>query len=390
MKSIRFGIIVIALCGVAALGGRIQVTRLMQQAAELAGRQIAATEQIIELRNAVTSLVTLESSQRGYLLTGDDSYLRSYQDRLRQLDGSLSRLPRLFDADAASLAEVEVLARLAAQRQQELTRALALRRNGDVEGALAIVKSGNGHRLMDEFRVKAGALADRLRRDLKALVAKEAVKFRQVSLLGNLVVVLMILLIAAAVGWLGLSIRRLDALQRAREREAMHDPLTGLPNRRYLHEWLKLVLAAAERSGKQLALLYFDLDGFKGVNDRLGHEAGDRVLQVIAERLRRIVRGADFVARLGGDEFVAVLPEAPTADQLAMLVERLAQTLARAPIAGVADGEVTASIGVASYPGDGGDAERLLKAADQAMYAAKQRRRRPRGGALVMLDRAAS
>ncbi len=127
-------------------------------------------------------------------------------------------------------------------------------------------------------------------------------------------------------------------------------------------------------------LLYFDLDGFKCVNDRFGHEAGDRVLMAIAARLRRGLRNSDFIARLGGDEFVAVLPDAPSEPDLSRLVARFEADLARAPIPELADGEISASIGVAACGGGGGTdtAEALIAAADRAMYEVKQRHREAR------------
>ena len=122
------------------------------------------------------------------------------------------------------------------------------------------------------------------------LAAAETGKFDDISLLEAVVLFLVILLAAGAVAWLAASIRRLDELQLKREQEAMHDALTTLPNRRYLNDWMKMALAAARRNKQRVVVLYFDLDGFKGVNDRLGHEAGDRVLQTTALRLRSAVR----------------------------------------------------------------------------------------------------
>src|SRR5712691_8997208 len=141
--------------------------------------------------------------------------------------------------------------------------------------------------------------------------------------------------------------------QREEAHKAMHDALTSLPNRRYLSEWLAMALAAARRGGQPLAILFFDLDGFKSVNDRFGHEAGDRVLQTTAERLRRTLRTSDFVARLGGDEFVAVLPDVASEPVVSMLIQRLQAALTKAPIAELEDGAVSASIGTAWFPEHG-------------------------------------
>jgi diguanylate cyclase (GGDEF)-like protein len=140
-----------------------------------------------------------------------------------------------------------------------------------------------------------------------------------------------------------------------------------LPNRRYLGEWLSISRALASRRGQQFVLLFVDLDGFKSVNGCLGHETGDRVLQVTAARLRQALRRSDFVARLGGDEFVAVLPDAQTAPGLSVLIGRLQAEIAKAPVAEIEDGAGGASIGAAWFPTEGDTVDALLAAADHAI-----------------------
>ena len=152
---------------------------------------------------------------------------------------------------------------------------------------------------------------------------------------------------------------------------ANHDTLTGLPNRRMLQDRFALAVTRCKRNGRLLAVCFLDLDGFKLVNDTLGHEAGDRVLRVIAARLSQIVRGDDTVARLGGDEFVLLLGEIEGESGVAQLLERLLVDVAR-PIA--IDGEsatVTASIGVTLSTDEQAGLDGLLLRADEAMYAAK-------------------
>jgi diguanylate cyclase (GGDEF)-like protein len=158
--------------------------------------------------------------------------------------------------------------------------------------------------------------------------------------------------------------------------QAFHDELTGLPNRRLLVERLSDALARAGRSGSRIGLLYLDLDGFKGVNDRYGHGAGDDVLAEAGRRLARGVRRVDTVARLGGDEFV-VLVEGVTARDLQALAERLARSL-RAPMRlRNAELVVSASIG-GTLSGPVSDAARLLEDADASLMQVKRRRSRRR------------
>lgn len=153
---------------------------------------------------------------------------------------------------------------------------------------------------------------------------------------------------------------------------AYHDPLTALPNRAAFFERVDGTIAAAGRRGRKCAVLYFDLDHFKDVNDSLGHRAGDRILSETAHRLRRIVRKDEFVARLGGDEFATLLPEVDGPADAQEAAGRIADEL-NTPF--MIEGELmrlSASIGVALYPIDGEDRESLIAHADAAMYRSKQ------------------
>ena len=162
---------------------------------------------------------------------------------------------------------------------------------------------------------------------------------------------------------------------KSRERlhhQAHHDPLTGLPNRSLLSDRLEQAIARSARGDGGVAVLFFDLDGFKAVNDRLGHGAGDRVLREVAARAAGVLRGSDTLARIGGDEFVVVL-EGVGSREVAREAAEGIRAVIGAPV--TADGEVfdiRASVGIALYPEDGHDADALVVAADLAMYAAKR------------------
>jgi diguanylate cyclase (GGDEF)-like protein/PAS domain S-box-containing protein len=156
-------------------------------------------------------------------------------------------------------------------------------------------------------------------------------------------------------------------------RIANHDPLTKLPNRRLLADRLQQALVHGRRTGTQVAVCYLDLDGFKEVNDTLGHPVGDRVLEEVAKRLLAAVRGGDTVARLGGDEFVLVLGGLVGPTECVAALERLVGVVA-APY-DIDQRRVTgisASIGVTLAPDDGAEPDKLVRHADLAMYAAKQ------------------
>lgn len=156
------------------------------------------------------------------------------------------------------------------------------------------------------------------------------------------------------------------------EHQALHDALTGLPNRLLLIDRLRQSLARAKRHKDYMAVMFIDLDGFKPINDTYGHECGDEVLKVTAARLLEAVRGEDTAARIGGDEFVMVLTELKNGLHAGLTANRVIKSITQ-PIAWSGHMvKVSASLGVAIGPTDGADADALLKRADEAMYVAKK------------------
>lgn len=153
---------------------------------------------------------------------------------------------------------------------------------------------------------------------------------------------------------------------------AQHDFLTGLPNRGLLNDRVSYAIAVAPRYKQKIAVLFLDLDGFKHINDSLGHATGDKLLQSIARRLLDCVRSADTVSRQGGDEFVVLLSELERSEDAAVTAQRMLQSIAEAHFIDQHDPHVTGSIGVSVYPDDGLDVGTLIKNADTAMYQAKE------------------
>lgn len=162
------------------------------------------------------------------------------------------------------------------------------------------------------------------------------------------------------------------AAMTAAERAATHDELTDLPNRAGLMDALQQALQKARRNKQQLAVLFLDLDRFKPVNDQLGHQAGDRVLQDVAQRLREMTRPSDVVARLGGDEFVLVLPDVSGVEAVRVVAEKILDVINQPFQVAGTEVNIGVSVGIALYPEHGDRRTLLLESADQAMYVAKE------------------
>lgn len=167
------------------------------------------------------------------------------------------------------------------------------------------------------------------------------------------------------------SISQLVERHQALEAAANHDPLTGLPNRRLLADRLNQARERSKRNNTLLAVCYLDLDGFKLINDQMGHDAGDLVLKVVARRMKQMLRAADTVARIGGDEFVVLLGDLAHPQEGTALMTRLLRDVAQPIQLGDQSVQVGTSLGATLFPADSGHADDLLKHADLALYQAK-------------------
>jgi|GEM_PF-2447526 len=175
-----------------------------------------------------------------------------------------------------------------------------------------------------------------------------------------------------------IALANIDDRKRVQEdmrRRALHDPLTGLPNRAMFLESLERTLHKARRRSAQFSLLFVDLDRFKEVNDTMGHAAGDTLLKAVAERLVTAVRQSDLVARLGGDEFVILIEEHHGPEEVMIVAQKVLAMVERPVPVDWREAAVSASIGIASFPEDGDEIETLLANADTAMYQSKERGR---------------
>ena len=340
---------------------------------------LAAEEQADHLRDTERALLAVElslrgaeSGQRGYLLTGREDYLGPYERALDDIGRQMEEARTLLVEKPEALALFWKVDALVRRKLAELYHAIELRREEGFDAALRVANTDVGMMEMREIHARIDEIQKLLQAQMSAELARSAQR-SSYTLLGVLLMggVVAGLAVAAyfVIAW---ELRERRQLAARVEQQANHDPLTELFNRRFFEQWLGYSLAQARRDGTQLGLLFLDLDGFKAVNDRYGHKAGDELLVEIARRFRQTVRESDVLARLGGDEFALLAPNAKDGHELAHLAQRLLHALSDPNRPALSDRQLGASIGIAFFPEDATDLQGLIAAADAAMYAAKR------------------
>ncbi|HUL95091.1 MAG TPA: diguanylate cyclase [Usitatibacter sp.] len=313
-------------------------------------------------------LVELRFAARLGARTGDRAAFRNIDKRALDVERALATLDALpaDNAQPSGLAQVATAARLLAMNARSVSGTRAAH---GTEAALALAEQVE--LLTNEATESLDrAIAQQTQRIDDRTEAQLEVGDRLRRYISGLVV-----LAVAVLGTLFAAYRRAQLRERAAQRKveqlAHFDSVTGLPNRTLLADRLGQALSRARRDRSGVAVLLFDLDGFKAVNDTWGHAAGDRVLAEVARRSRGAVRASDTVGRLGGDEFLAILPEASLDGALAV-AEKLREALAAPyPLEG-ATAHLSASVGVSLFPDHGDDGEALQRTADAALYQAKR------------------
>jgi len=326
----------------------------------------AANRAQLDLENA-------ETGQRGYLLTGQESYLSPYYQGTRDVDDTILQLQRVVSNDERSIDTVRRIEHTKNDKVNELSRTIDYVRNGERQRALALVETGQGKAFMDALRDDFSKLTDdwRARRERAAADVHRRVVFGATALCVLAVFTVGLLVYAMFVQRRAFA--RVSAYSEAMDRAAGEDPLTNLPNRRALLSAIDALSARPDARAVRVAVFYLDIDGFKAVNDALGHTAGDALLVRLARVLQSATRQRDILARVGGDEFVVLMVDCGDDNALRELAGRL---IARVREVGQAafDGRfrIGVSIGIATYPDHAATIPELLDIADAAMYAAKR------------------
>jgi len=316
-------------------------------------------------------LLDVETGERGYVITGEPSYLPAYVDTLKKIELQSNLISALTSNDPTHTAMLAELKQLVAYRLKTIQIIVQTRQAGSIDAAHELVSLKEDKLEMDRIRAVLNQMKsdENVRLNTRLITRDTAYKE-----FWWIFATLLLALFAGAI-WQIRQVRRIIDLEILAERQirylAEHDPLTDLPNRRLLQHNLELAIAMAKRSGKQLAVMFIDLDGFKNVNDKLGHQAGDELLMEIAQRLREGTRVNDLVARLGGDEFIVVLTELDHPESATRIAKTLTEKIAKPFGVANSTARISASIGISLYPENGTSSEQLLSKADDAVYMAK-------------------
>jgi diguanylate cyclase (GGDEF)-like protein len=362
---IGFGLVVMILAINALIAVRTVIT--LTDAAQAVAEGLRVRDLLKEARAVVSSS---ETGQRNYILTGDKDYLEYSLKALRSTGSQLDEILNLVDEDSTEAEKTRRLQSLIEARAALFASALDHLQKGRKAAALQAMTAEAGREnlnstdeLFDQFSASQATLFARRTDELQKSSRFSLVTFYVATFCG------LVLL-----GLLCYFIYR-DIAERRRAEEklrvvATHDSLTALPNRTLLHERLSHALARAQRHSRQLAVLFVDLDRFKNVNDTLGHDAGDSLLQVTAQRLYDCLRETDTMARQGGDEFVVLMEELTDREPITRVAQRILDAVSQPFVIAGQELHITASVGISIYPEDG---RTLLRNADVAMYRAKEK-----------------
>lgn len=360
------------LCGLLLAGAIFWQVVHGQRLGALEDRRQHLGREIRVARSVVTGILDAETGQRGFLLTaGREQYLEPYNRAREKLKADFKELHQLLAketiyADATRRIEKNVEIKL-----KELDETISAWRRGDRAGALQTVMTDRGRAYMDTVRAQLAALIDTMSEERSQIWVEAAQRIHQVR--NGLI--WMSIFIGAILVFTYFLVARAES-QRAAfaahlEYAAHHDQLTGLPNRHYLKSHFGELLQQAETKRERLALFYIDLDHFKAVNDKYGHDVGDKVLKDAAVVMRSLLGETAKLVRLGGDEFALIYTRAPVDATLAGLARDMIQNLRSVTLADGSPSGISASIGVAVFPENSQNESDLFHVADAAMYRAK-------------------
>jgi len=350
------------------------VSSLFDTRAYLAGNdQLINIEQAINtVKNIDTGLNLIEANQRDFLMTQNPEYLQKYQDAITNLGINFSALDSMLSVDTALAGELPILHIYVDKQLVLLERPIEIQRTDGFPAALqAVVDSGNINFYM---QIHASIVRILIIKEQDKFVVQQMLVQRANRSEKSMIVLALAVSLLLAVIYLLIrkQLTEKKILTQRLQQQINLDPLTQLPNRALLIDWVEYRISQARLEGGVAAILYIDLDGFKTVNERFGHRVGDSVLIEVTRRFGETARDSDFFARVGADEFVILVSSVKALEAVGTLADRLIETLDEPILPILYDHVVSASIGISFYPQDGKTATDLIREAEQAMYTAKE------------------
>lgn len=330
---------------------------------------ISRIQTLLELLGFVQSA---DLGLRAFVVTGDIVDLTEVDDARDGIRRSILALKAAYRFHLEATERLGLVEAGAMGRLTDLERIEAERRERGIQAARRMAAGEASKRSIQDLRANVGQMLTDERTSLSHQRKITHSRLRYAVALWLVMIAASMTAVVVSVVQVMRQVRRNTVLMLRLQHDARHDFLTGLPNRAFFQYTLSHVLAGADRENVRAAVLYMDLNGFKAINDELGHDVGDLVLIEVANRLRRTVRSADFLARLGGDEFAILVPRYSQECELAELVGRIEDAVVQVTPAALHGRSVSISVGVASYPDQCSTAEALLEAADQAMFTRKR------------------
>jgi diguanylate cyclase len=338
-------------------------------------RQAEQTDVLrIEAIKLHKAIVQVETGQRGYLLTQNVRFLENY----RKGKADIKRITHTLNAQMIDVPDIK-------HRFEDVSKLVEIKLRVTEASIQTEINSGAyaphlnsakiGVNIMDRIDTELEDIDDLLQRRKSELSDDSRRALKQT--MGGAALLLLIV-IGLFTGAYYKTVRLFEIASTSQttaeemSHDAYHDSLTGLPNRRYFESYFRRQIFLSKRSGQPFSLFYLDLDGFKEINDRHGHDGGDLALKFVTERFKNVLRESDFIARLGGDEFVVLVHNYRSVSEIGGLGNRIIRYINQ-PF--TIDGQhqlLGVSIGISCYPMDGQEADELLDAADRAMYQAKK------------------
>ncbi|MBL4781639.1 MAG: diguanylate cyclase [Porticoccaceae bacterium] len=419
--SIRFKLTLLLVTLFTFAIGNTVFTFLLENYVEEKLNWVIHTHEVLnESKNLLSSMTDAETGQRGYLLTGDPDYLEPYLKGLSSAEESFKRLTRLTSDNPEQIKRLKTIHGAMGKKFEELKLTIDLRKHENAENAekaIDVVKRNNGKQIMDEIRLDIIAFENtehllletrkgdfrESRAQITTLMALEILFFLFLGIITMIFIrnklfspISMLLLNTAKMergeqqniqdilpkDEMGYLLSRFYQMSEkvyantaALSHEATHDHLTGLLNRSEINKTIRDSIVSTSASNKKMAVCFIDLNGFKQLNDNLGHDAGDAVLIETAKRLKGMLRTDDSLFRLGGDEFVLILNDIAETSHLNTIAGHILEKFTSPLMFNGIPIEISLSIGIALSPDDSKNSEEILKFSDIAMYTAKREKK---------------